>query len=357
MNGMQCGPLSETATEDDLYKDSYMELMPIDFLLDEDKAEEKNTLAAYHRLTSTRQETRSFYNFSRHEFITHGKAARTWVGFERFATRTCGKGDKSVQLSQNSFVFFGKYDNVVLNVTGLMERNKGHEVIIREETPFHVTFSEASISNKEDSAEHVCPFVRPVRRIVPKGEVRMCFPAGVVVEVSDGRRVQMNKLKIGDRIRDGTNGYSEVFMFSHRDSSSFRNEFVKLKTARGASVTLSRGHLLRTRGGLRSAGEMRVGEGVMTSGKEDEDVIVWKGLVYEDGLYNPHTISGEFIVNGIVVSCYTTAVWPITAHALLAPLRAAYIVGRLLPKLREVGGGLRRVGLRQMVDIAKISTF
>ena len=42
------------------------------------------------------------------------------------------------------------------------------------------------------------------------------------------------------------------------------------------------------------------------------------------GLYNPHTLQGDLLVNGIVASSYTDAIPPYLAHSLLAPLRIMY---------------------------------
>ncbi len=42
------------------------------------------------------------------------------------------------------------------------------------------------------------------------------------------------------------------------------------------------------------------------------------------GLYNPHTLDGDIVVNGIVTTVYTDAIRPDLAHAMLAPLRALY---------------------------------
>lgn len=52
--------------------------------------------------------------------------------------------------------------------------------------------------------------------------------------------------------------------------------------------------------------------------------------VWDQGLYNPHTTSGSLLVNGVAVSCYTSAVPFRMAHALLTPVRAAVLFYYLL---------------------------
>lgn len=55
--------------------------------------------------------------------------------------------------------------------------------------------------------------------------------------------------------------------------------------------------------------------------------------VWDQGLYNPHTTSGSLLVNGVAVSCYTSAVPFRMAHALLTPVRAAVLFYYLLRAL------------------------
>ncbi len=44
------------------------------------------------------------------------------------------------------------------------------------------------------------------------------------------------------------------------------------------------------------------------------------------GLYNPHTLDGNIVVDGVLASCYAT-VEPAIAHPVMWPLRALYSVG------------------------------
>ena len=45
------------------------------------------------------------------------------------------------------------------------------------------------------------------------------------------------------------------------------------------------------------------------------------------GLYNPHTMDGDIVVDGTVTSTYTAAVAPSLAHAVLWPVRMLYALG------------------------------
>lgn len=48
------------------------------------------------------------------------------------------------------------------------------------------------------------------------------------------------------------------------------------------------------------------------------------GRTWARGLYNPQTTDGSIVVDGVVVSTYTEAVGPPSAHALLTPVRALF---------------------------------
>lgn len=80
---------------------------------------------------------------------------------------------------------------------------------------------------------------------------------------------------------------------------------------------------LRVNGGLVAAGRIRVGDGLETAAGVASRV-TQTSREYGSGLYNPQTLDGEIVVDGILASTYTTAVAPATAHAWLAPVRLMY---------------------------------
>lgn len=80
---------------------------------------------------------------------------------------------------------------------------------------------------------------------------------------------------------------------------------------------------------LVSAASVRIGDVLQLANGSDSPVVVVED-VSADGLYNPQTVDGNIIVDGIVASTYTTAVHPCVAHAaLLAPIRFLYERSRL----------------------------
>lgn len=150
-----------------------------------------------------------------------------------------------------------------------------------------------------------------------------CFPGDTTVRLSDGNHVRMDALKVGDWVLGANGTYVRIFGFSHRDPWAVR-QFVRLETARGHTLTATRGHYIWVDDRLVAAGSIRIGDHVLSNGSPDMIVGIRSHL--SKGLYNPHTLSGNIVVDGILASTYTTAVAHPVAHALLAPLRAAFRV-------------------------------
>lgn len=157
---------------------------------------------------------------------------------------------------------------------------------------------------------------------------KQCFPATATVELDNGKRVTMAQLRIGDRVRTGPDSFSDVFLFTHRDAD-VHTQFVRLITAAGSKITLTKSHYLYANEKLVSAGSVRIGDALQLADGHYSPVSAIED-VSADGLYNPQTIDGNVVVDGIVSSAYTTAVHPRVAHgALLAPLRFLYKQSRV----------------------------
>lgn len=113
-----------------------------------------------------------------------------------------------------------------------------------------------------------------------------------------------------------------------------RHPFVRLKTAAGAVLTASPAHYVYVVGAgpagsatvdgrgwrLVRAAEVRRGD-VLPLAAGAVSAVVGRSLVELPGLYNPHTLDGDIVVDGVVVSTWTAAVPPAVASAALAPLR------------------------------------
>jgi len=149
-----------------------------------------------------------------------------------------------------------------------------------------------------------------------------CFPSHGVVQLSDGSSKLMHEISVGDVVRVSGNKYSPVFMFTHKIASR-TSTFVQLTTVSNAKITLTHSHYLEVNGNMAAASTVRVGDHLTLANGTVSEVSNISEL-QSTGLFNPQTVEGSIVVDGIVASTYTTAVEMNTAHTLLSPLRAAY---------------------------------
>lgn len=161
----------------------------------------------------------------------------------------------------------------------------------------------------------------------------VCFPASATVLTRDGRAKRMDALHVGEEVLVAPGKYSPVFAFSHADALR-RYSFLRLHLSAAPSatggkafdavLTLTAGHLLYVNGGaLVRAREVHEGDWVW-SAQGHQLHVVDVSVVQDVGLYNPQTLHGDIVVDGVVASTFTEAVLPRVATAWLAPLRLAY---------------------------------
>ena len=169
--------------------------------------------------------------------------------------------------------------------------------------------------------------------------ISSCFPAAARVNVQRAsgavERVAMHTLKLGDMVQataQPTVTFSPVFAFSHKASDVAVGTFVEIKlttvdgipTTGDTALVLTEGHYVYANGALVAAGKVQVGDTVVTEGGATAVVAAVTRGVKGKGLYNPNTVHGDIVVEGVVVSTYTTSLSPAVAHALLWPLRTAW---------------------------------
>lgn len=168
-----------------------------------------------------------------------------------------------------------------------------------------------------------------------------CFEKSATVELQSGEVKRMDSLSVGDTVKVGAREYSPVFCFTHK-TADVQSWFVKIETQTGHAISLTPGHYIYANGVLVAAGEVRVGD-VLQLGDGTTSVVKRIGRETGEGLYNPQTVNGNVVVNGIQASTYTTAVEPSFAHALLAPLRSAFKVFGFATDALENGSPIARV--------------
>jgi len=146
-----------------------------------------------------------------------------------------------------------------------------------------------------------------------------CFPADAQVTLRDGRSARISEVRIGDEVSVGNGRFSRVFFWTHFDKH-VQSQFVRLTTNSGNVLEASAGHFVYANGKMVPAARVEIGDQIpLSSGTLSKVVDIT--TVEKSGLFNPQTLSGDIVVNGIVASTYTQTVEPKIAHALLTPLR------------------------------------
>lgn len=185
----------------------------------------------------------------------------------------------------------------------------------------------------------------PALPTVPREPRLTCFSASAEVSVGGGRRVRMSELEIGHRVSVSTGGeVSPVVLFSHRDRT-VTAVFSALHTSSGGTLTVTETHFVYIqREGKRiqvAARDVHIGDGLQREDGRWDAVVRIEDDVILTGLYNPHTAHGDIVVDGFIVSTYTSAVvsWAM-GHALLAPVRAVARLRGLPPATWNFDRGL-----------------
>jgi len=155
-----------------------------------------------------------------------------------------------------------------------------------------------------------------------------CFPAGAMLQLDSGKAKPVEKIEVGDRVAAGNFSgnlvFSDVFAFTHR-KAGIEHRCVQL-VAGPSTLVVSAGHYVHTASGLVAARAVRVGDLLLHS-RRGWVAVTSTALVWTVGLYHPHTLAGDVVVDEFVVSTYSTAVHPAAAQLLLAPLRWLYTCG------------------------------
>lgn len=168
----------------------------------------------------------------------------------------------------------------------------------------------------------------------------VCFPESASVTLLDGSSARMWQLEVGDEVLVGPNTYSRIFAFSHRDAH-VKKLFYTLYTSSGHAISATQGHFIYANNAAIPIERVQVGQSLRTI--TGSGVVVKVDRQWMKGLYNPQTVQGDIIVNGVVASTYTKSVVPAVAHAALAPLRAISTVCRV-----DMLGWLLESGVRQL---------
>jgi len=180
--------------------------------------------------------------------------------------------------------------------------------------------------------------------VIPPDEP--CFPADALVQLENNQVRRMDQLEIGDKVRVSESEYSPIFMFGHNEAKR-RSSFVRLEieihdeqsdtsnAKQQLELLMSERHYIykcneQNACRLLEAQRVQVGDFVTVfpsgSAISVRGTVVDTSRVERSGLYHPHTMHGDIIVNGVLVSCYAGLVRASLAHILMSPLRILYRV-------------------------------
>jgi hypothetical protein len=189
---------------------------------------------------------------------------------------------------------------------------------------------------------------RPPTRV----RTRQCFPAAATVSLPDGSSKAMSDLQVGDAVLSvGTAGalsYQPVYFFGHRKADG-AHPFFRLAT-KYRTLLLSGDHFLLA---CRASSDCSKVEAFVevpakTVRKEDSVLVLAPGAAtpvvvvsieptFAVGLFNPYTLNGRIVVDGVAASAHSSSVLDPLFHALgifiPAGYQAAFAPLRLLYRL------------------------
>ncbi|KAJ8902211.1 hypothetical protein NDN08_006619 [Rhodosorus marinus] len=154
-----------------------------------------------------------------------------------------------------------------------------------------------------------------------------CFPGDASVVLESGLEKQISDLVEGDRVLAANGKYSDVIGFTHKMVQA-QSEFVHIVAGK-ESLRLTPEHYIPVGVNglvLVAAKSLEVGD-LVTLGDQTTIRISSINRTKANGLYNPETLDGTIVVDGILASTYTQNLNPRIARLLLAFPRFVYRVG------------------------------
>jgi hypothetical protein len=125
-----------------------------------------------------------------------------------------------------------------------------------------------------------CPSKTEVK---PMDYTRVCMAEGTQVSKPDGTRVAVEQVKVGDKLLANGQGLALTVTTVHRGGES--KPLVKLRDEEGREVRVTETHPMMTARGLVQAGELKVGEAVLTRTGARKLVAVER-VPYDGSVYN-----------------------------------------------------------------------
>jgi len=133
-----------------------------------------------------------------------------------------------------------------------------------------------------------------------------CFPSRATVQAISGARA-IKSLSIGTMLLT-SQGYSPFFLSGHNDLQAITT-MVQFTMASNHTLTVTPDHYLPLSDGVhRSAGRIATGDELLVQVGSDlvPSAITSVDSVEEQGLFNPYTIAGDLVVDGVLASCHSS---------------------------------------------------
>ena len=146
----------------------------------------------------------------------------------------------------------------------------------------------------------------------------------------------MDELQVGDAVLDSDGAFSPVYMFAHKDRKA-DSPYVELRTATNHTIQMSSTHYIEADGVMMNAGDVRPSMTV-TAGGEQSAVTATK-MITATGLYNPLTLSGTIVVNGVAASAHSE--WFLDGLVPTSWLPIVYQVHHLASPINFLSSNLR----------------
>ena len=153
-----------------------------------------------------------------------------------------------------------------------------------------------------------------------KETVSTCFPGDSIVITPTGKKL-ISHLEVGDKVltvsRTGMVLFEEIYLLGHKDFRSV-GLFLQIHTDNNATLRLTRDHQIPFTSQVDKATNygpaagVKVGDYVRVVSDGSTTVSLGKVTAVEEilaqGYFNPYTMGGNIVVDGVVASCHSSFV-------------------------------------------------
>lgn len=133
-----------------------------------------------------------------------------------------------------------------------------------------------------------------------------CFPGRATVQALGGP-LAVRALFVGTAVLTSS-GFSPMLLSGHNDAAA-RTLMLHLTTASNHTLAVTPDHYLPLPGGIhKSAGNIVEGDELLIQATEgfQPSLVVGVNFVEEEGLFNPYTVAGDLVVDGVLASCHSS---------------------------------------------------